>query len=337
MGNTLWGFFRWLWVLFFTVECCHVCRRPKNRTNRPGDERREGWAYCVNPVCVAYREPRASAVYRPGLRWLQRGTFPAFVRRYFSVKRFGRGDSRWWVRLGVPRPDAEGVLVRPVRLIAEWARFGPRAGVTYSRDEDHTLWLGLGWSLYLSWDARRVGRHGRSWGASIWGDRVRLEWACDDSMVSYFTDDKGKRRSKPRLGWQWSCSLMNVLFGRQEYASVERERRTLPLIMPEGTYQADCRVTLDTWWRSRWPHWPLTRQLERAQIDFDPPVGLPGKGENAYDCDDDATYSVTTPLKHGSLRATLDEIALDTLRKRQQRGGLTWAPREGWPTGVAAD
>lgn len=254
---------------------------------------------------------------------------PSLIRRYLRFRRFGKSDPRFWVYIGRGDPYAEHGP-RPLKLIAEIGKFGKRAGVSYSCDEDHTLMLALGWSLYVSWDARGYDRD-REWALRLWGNHLVVKWACDDSEVRF----DGKGGHKARAGRYWSCFVDDALLGRREYSSVEVERRQMTLTMPEGTYQADCTVTLDTWERSRWPRWPLTRQLKRARIDFDPPVGLPGKGENAYDCDDDATYSLTTPLKNDDLRATLDQFALEHLRDRQRRGGLDWQPREGWPAAVA--
>jgi len=265
---------------------------------------------------------------------------PATIRELVSIERFGTGDSRWWVRLGRPRHDpTEGYRRHPVVLRVELpGKPRPHAGITYSRDEDHTLYLGLGFALYVSWD-RRAGDdpHDREWGVSIRGERVAVEWGCDDSEMHYFTDAKGKRRSRPGAGWEWHCYLLDALLGDRRYSSVELGRETHQLVMPEGAYRADCVLSHATWTRPRWPWWPLTRTRDRVEVAFTPPVGLPGKGENAYDCDDDATYALTTSLKGGSLRATLDEFAIETLRTRMRRGGLDWTPAEGWPDGVAAD
>lgn len=259
---------------------------------------------------------------------------------FLSIERFGGGDSRWWVRFGKPRHDPiEGYHRFPLVLRVELpGKPRPHAGITYSRNEDHTLYLGLGFEVYVSWDRRKgYDWPGQEWGVSIRGERLAVEWACDDSEMHYFTDAKGKRRSKPGAGWEWHCYLLDALLGDRRYSSVETGRETLTLVMPEGRYRADCVVDMATWQRPRWPWWPLTRRIERATIDFTPPVGIPGKGENSYDCDDDATYSVTTPIKRGSLHATLEAFALDTLKTRQHRGGLNWAPADGWPEVVAAD
>lgn len=255
-------------------------------------------------------------LYAITLRWL------------VSVRRFGKDDRRYWVRLGRVRPDEEGVLVRPVKIIVEMPGWRPRARamLKYSRDEDHTIGIGIGWVGWISWDRRGYDWPGREWGIKLWGDHLKLAWACDDSEMHY--DGKGGR-GRPAAGWQWSCFPLDILFGKRVYRREESAREAHTLTMPEGRYQASCVVTHCTWRRAHWPWWPLTRTLDRLEVDFDPPVGLPGKGENAWDCDDDATYSLTTVLKHGSVRATLDQFALDTLRERQQRGGLAWRPREG--------
>jgi hypothetical protein len=63
---------RVLWRKLTTVECCHVCEQPKNRSSWwAGDEQRHGWPYCVNRRCPAYREPMASAAFRRGIPFLQ--------------------------------------------------------------------------------------------------------------------------------------------------------------------------------------------------------------------------------------------------------------------------
>lgn len=254
--------------------------------------------------------------------------------RYFSIERFGSGDPRWWVRLGKPRYDpVEQYHHYPIRLVVEFSGFGPRASLNYSRGEDHTLALGLGWTAYVSWDNRGRDYPGYEWGFRWHGDYLSLTWRCDDSEMHY----SGGGRGKPKRGWKWVGFPMDILFGRRDYHRVETGHQVVSFAMPEGRYQADCTLTRCTWTRPRWPWWPLSLTLDRAEIDFDPPVGIPGKGENSWDCDDDATHAMTTPLKHGSLRATIEEFALDTLRTRMHRGGLDWKPVKGWPEVVSGD
>lgn len=252
-----------------------------------------------------------------------------------SIRRFGKDAARWWVYAGRPRFDpVERYHHYPIKLIVEFAKLAPHCGISYSRDEDHTLHLALGWGLYVSWDSKRHDSSERSWGLELRGNFLRLEWACDDSEEGFIAGRKGWR---PRAGFKYVCFPLDKIFGQWDYQKREIGRETLTFTMPEGDYRADCVVNHCTWTRPRWPWRPFSLRLDRAAIDFDPPVGIPGKGENSYDCDDDATYSLTTTIKHGSLRATLDEFAMETLRTRQHRGGLNWRPSEGWAGVVAAD
>lgn len=255
---------------------------------------------------------------------------------FMSIKKFGSDDGRYWVRLGRLRPDDEGVMVRPIRLVVQVCpRPRNHFGVCYSRDEDHTASVHLGASIYVSWDNRMPhDRHDRQWQAQLCDDHLSLKWACDDSEMRY--DGRGGH-GKPLAGWCRSWFASDLLLGSRDFAREILAEGTTTLRMPEGTYACKYAIERCTWTRPRWPWWPFTRTRERAEIDFDPPVGIPGKGENAYDCDDDATYSLSTSLKGGDIRATLEEFALDTLRTRMQRGGLDWRPTKGWPEEVAAD
>lgn len=48
------------------VECCVQCEQPKwpqRGTNDGGLEREHDWPACVNPECVAFGQPVASAVF----------------------------------------------------------------------------------------------------------------------------------------------------------------------------------------------------------------------------------------------------------------------------------
>lgn len=260
--------------------------------------------------------------------------------RWFSIEKFNSNDGRYWVRLGRLRPDAEGVPVRPIRLVVQVSpRLRNHFGISYSRDEDHTLSLHCGASIYASWDSKKAWRHDLQWEAMFWDDHLSLKWACDDSEVRY--DPKQERRwwrakGTPLTGWYRFWTVSDLILGARDYRAETIDRGTATFALPEGRYTCTYTVEHCTWTRPRWPRWPFTRTRDRADIDFDPPVGIPGKGENAYDCDDDATYSLTTSLKNGSIRDTLEEFAIDTLRTRMRRGGLDWRPVEGWPEQVQA-
>lgn len=265
-----------------------------------------------------------------------------FHTRFFSIEPFGTGDGRCWVRLGRPRYDpVEQYHHYPVKLVVQLSpRLRNHFGISYSRDEDHTLSLHCGSSLYVSWDSRKPWRHDLQWQAQLRDDHLSLKWACDDSEMSY--EPQAKRRwwqgrGRPLTGWSRSWFVSDTILGKRNYSKEMLSTGTETMVMPEGRYSCQYTIERATWTRPRWPRWPFTRTRERAEIDFNPPVGIPGKGENSYDIDDDAAYSVTTSLKDGSIRTTLNEFAIDTLRTRMQRGSLGWVPSDGWPEAIAAD
>lgn len=88
--------------------------------------------------------------------------------------------------------------------------------------------------------------------------------------------------------------------------------------MPEGSYRATVTIERDSWTRARW----FARRIERAHVDIHDPIPTPGKGENSWDCGDDALHSSTFPC--GTVPAAVGKIVGDVLAKR---GHSTWT----WP------
>lgn len=101
--------------------------------------------------------------------------------------------------------------------------------------------------------------------------------------------------------------------------------------MPEGNYP--CLVAFErvTWGRRRWPWSRKTRT--HADVEMLIPVPEPGKGENSWDIDDDATYALS-----GAFRTVADAtaaVASSAMRRRESYGsGAAWVPDKGWPEGI---
>ena len=59
---------------------------------------------------------------------------------------------------------------------------------------------------------------------------------------------------------------------------------------------------------------------------------MPGKGENSWDCGDDALRSVTSPIDwesdRMSTRLALEDLAISVLRRRKKYASLDWLPRD---------
>jgi hypothetical protein len=56
------------------------------------------------------------------------------------------------------------------------------------------------------------------------------------------------------------------------------------------------------------------------------PIPHPGKGENSYDCEDDATYSLTTEARNEA--EAIGAMVATVMRSRQKYGGLNWQPKQ---------
>lgn len=95
--------------------------------------------------------------------------------------------------------------------------------------------------------------------------------------------------------------------------------------LPEGEYQFKGSTYIGVWKRPRW----LATRDRIYHVDFDPPLPIPGKGTESYNCDDDGTYGCSGPAE--SLEAFLQQQVKQTLEHRERYGGKKWTPREGWP------
>jgi hypothetical protein len=94
--------------------------------------------------------------------------------------------------------------------------------------------------------------------------------------------------------------------------------------MPEGTYQWRVQLVERTWTRSRWP-WPTVRRGFEAESLDGQQIPFPGKGENSWDCDDDAMFGMSGD--GNGLDEAVASIVGAVLRNRLRYGGkLTFTP-----------
>lgn len=107
----------------------------------------------------------------------------------------------------------------------------------------------------------------------------------------------------------------DFFLGRNKYSDRELETGTTEVTMPERTYPATYRLFESTWKRPRWP-WPL--RIVRGEIEVEGGIPIPGKGENSWDLDDDATYSLTCPAT--SPADLIEKMRASVLRRREKYG-----------------
>lgn len=122
-------------------------------------------------------------------------------------------------------------------------------------------------------------------------------------------------------GWYWSDFVSDLIWGSAVYSSTMIEERDAQVSMPEGAYLAKVKIANDQWKR---PRKPWSNTIRRAHIDC--PVGIPkpGKGENSWDCGQDATYGLTCPAV--SVEEAVEKLRASVVRDRERHGGKGWLP-----------
>jgi len=122
--------------------------------------------------------------------------------------------------------------------------------------------------------------------------------------------------------WSFNINIPDLLFGQEKQVSQYMvDNQVRELVMPESTYQANCAVWESTYKRPRW----CRRKSISVTVDFLVPVPVPGKGENSWDCEDDAIYAVSLG-NIDSIEAGLARFRENVMRDRERYGGKDWVP-----------
>jgi hypothetical protein len=130
------------------------------------------------------------------------------------------------------------------------------------------------------------------------------------------------RKTKEGFGFYVSVHYLDILLGRQKYSDVKigSPVDVEVVLHPDTTmlgrkYIARVQMVDASWKRARWP-W--TRTIRRAEIECIPPIPEPGKGENSWDQDDDAVYSLTCAAANPS--EGVEKLIASVQRERQKYG-----------------
>lgn len=233
---------------------------------------------------------------------------------------------------------SEGVTLR-----AEWntlRRQAVAASVRVEADGEGTVLLHVGSplvGLFLGLDSNRLARWLRplrpdgkpDWG---WGREasVRIfDWALWWNVWTP-PNEWSSRTPKWRNGAWHPFGHVQSRVGDAEVL----EQREVEVPMPEKTYRAKATrsrvVTRGTEW------WPFSRPVRSTvTLEFSPPfdpVPIPGKGENSWDCGQDATYSQSGAAE--TIEKAIGDFVGSTLRWRKRHGGDGWRPETKLPWGT---
>ncbi len=219
---------------------------------------------------------------------------------------------------------------------------------SYERAEARAAAIGRGMYAYMldPFEGRDTGvsfHHGSAW-VSLWNDhtgwnsgdtpRLAREWVRNEYAVRV-RRWRWTRGHLPWncLGWQWTLDVQDWLIGARQYELSEplHSAADTYVHMPEGDYP--CSITTKkVRWNRRWWNGPW---MYRTAVEVPGGVPHPGKGESAWDCGDDATYSVSyavDPSPPVPLTSYADRFRADVMETRARYAAEPWSPQAGWPS-----
>lgn len=155
------------------------------------------------------------------------------------------------------------------------------------------------------------------------GRTIGVRWFEGSLWIDLWNDPMESRSVDP--GW-WHITItpLDTLLGRTRYKEtpIADERVIVP--MPEGGYAATVKIFESVWSRPRWPF--AWRRMVRSEITPDVPIPFPGKGENSWDCGEDATHSMIGAYETGFDAAMA--LSRSVMRDRVRYGGWNYQPEK---------
>lgn len=212
-----------------------------------------------------------------------------------------------------------------IRLEWNFNLNGPAVGLELGHFDDaisfhvsaiiFSLWLTLEQFTLSRWISNKIKRPDQKYGN---GRTIGFKWYEDRLWIDLW-DDPMEHRSVDPSWWHITIVPVDILLGPTKCSNREIARHRVEIPMPEACYPATVVIQEWEWKRSRWP---FPKRLIRSEITPDTPVPFPGKGENSWDCGEDATSSMTccadTPLK------AVVAMVKSVLEDRYRHGGKMW-------------
>lgn len=195
-----------------------------------------------------------------------------------------------------------------------WYGFGMTIG---DHDRELHFWLGFYFQFYLTIQANWTRKLSK-----IIETEFKIMFNSSPASLSYsfFTN--------PDMNTPWSwrnnyIDLVRFFLGNPKYSEEVTDIGTTQIDLPEKSYETFYKVKNRYWKHPRWPF-----KKKHTGIEFEIPGGLPvpGKGENSWDCDDDAIFSISMPFED-SVREARNKVAIDILKTRQKRSNINWKPK----------
>lgn len=227
-----------------------------------------------------------------------------------------RHQGRAWFDLYVRATDRT-----PREIELDWA-FGKAvwsSGFSYTRKNSGTITLHASLrpvaSVYLTlkhlWP-RAVHQESRTYSISLSEGALHYDLGKPGSGDEWHRDDP--------LNWMRGCIFVaDKLLGRMDY----HKAKVGPVVdaiasFPEGDYPLKLQREVAIRKRARWPFKSMSRSVN---IEAVRPAPFQGKGENSWDCGDDAIWGMSSPGH--SYEDAVAAYVKATLRDRAKRGHVS--------------
>ena len=191
--------------------------------------------------------------------------------------------------------------------------YTPMAQVGLDFGEDITLSFGFLVQFYISLNVHKI---------NSWLYRHKLQdralkfdiWFKEGVLISINLFAKTMESKKG--DWKWFWNMSDILKGKARVSKKVIEEKDILVPMPEKSYKAHAILADWTWHYPRW----FSLTIRRCEIELEEGIPHAGKGENSYDCGDDATFGVTTG-KIKNIAVAVGNLVGSTLDIRVRYGG----------------
>ena len=192
------------------------------------------------------------------------------------------------------------------KLGVEWLFWSKSFHLGFSVGGDHTWAIGFCpviFSLWVRWDRTRSLSEEHD---------CNIYWLHYSLWIHLWCDPMGSNSKDP---W-WKRSIVfhfdDIVFGKAQYSTQALKIVETFIPMPEGSYPATVTMELATWKRPRW----FTKTLLCGNVEIPEGIPVEGKGENAWDCGEDAVYgySVLAPSVEDAIAAVVRSVLHDRQR-----------------------
>jgi len=202
--------------------------------------------------------------------------------------------------------------------------------------------FGLGFGIWLTfenflpkkWYPSYVSKHGNG----VLGCEKEISFKIHGGSFWWclWKDDDSSFRTSWRKG---AFHFMDKIKGKHTYSKTEIERKQFILPFLEGNYNVEV-IKSDR--LDMWPRWPKSKMISfevkagyynEEKVWVDKGVPVEGKGENSWDCDEDATYSISFPGHpyRKDIKSCYDSALYfwhSMMKSRERRGGAKWIPQQ---------